>query len=126
VTLWLDAQLSPSPATWFRQALQVSAVAVRALQLREATDAVIFQAARNARAVVVTKDADFVRLVEQHGPPPQVVWLTCGNTSNAAREVYSDLRSATNEHQGFAFGEANAPRGNRRTSRPVTLCARVR
>ena len=29
-----------------------------------------------------TKDADFVRLLETHGPPPQIVWLTCGNTSN--------------------------------------------
>jgi predicted nuclease of predicted toxin-antitoxin system len=84
VTLWLDAQLSPALATWFRDTLSVSAVAVRDLQLRDAADAVIFQAARDAHAVVLTKDADFVRLLEQHGPPPQVVWITCGNTSNAA------------------------------------------
>jgi predicted nuclease of predicted toxin-antitoxin system len=84
VTVWLDAQLSPVLATWFRQTLDVSAVAVRDLQLRNATDAVIFQAARDAHAVVLTKDADFVRLLEQQGPPPQVVWITCGNTSNAA------------------------------------------
>ena len=31
----------------------------------------------------MTKDADFVELVEQQGPPPQVVLVTCGNTSNA-------------------------------------------
>jgi predicted nuclease of predicted toxin-antitoxin system len=31
----------------------------------------------------MTKDSDFVRLLEELGPPPQVVWLTCGNTSNA-------------------------------------------
>lgn len=30
----------------------------------------------------MTKDVDFVRLLERHGPPPQVLWLTCGNTSN--------------------------------------------
>ena len=30
----------------------------------------------------MTKDADFLDLLEQHGPPPQVVWVTCGNTSN--------------------------------------------
>ena len=33
---------------------------------------------------MLTKDDEFVRLVERLGPPPQVVWLTCGNTSNQA------------------------------------------
>jgi predicted nuclease of predicted toxin-antitoxin system len=31
----------------------------------------------------MTKDADFVELLERQGPPPQVVLVTCGNTSNA-------------------------------------------
>jgi predicted nuclease of predicted toxin-antitoxin system len=31
----------------------------------------------------MTKDRDFVELVERYGSPPQVIWLTCGNTSNA-------------------------------------------
>ena len=35
-----------------------------------------------AAAIIVSKDADFVQLLERHGSPPQVVWLTCGNTSN--------------------------------------------
>jgi predicted nuclease of predicted toxin-antitoxin system len=30
----------------------------------------------------MTKDSDFVRLLEVNGPPPKVIWLTCGNTSN--------------------------------------------
>ena len=34
--------------------------------------------------IVLTKDSDFVRLLEQHGSPPKVLWLTCGNTSDAA------------------------------------------
>ncbi len=32
--------------------------------------------------MVITKD-DLVRLLEQPGPPPQVVWVTCGNVRNA-------------------------------------------
>ncbi len=48
-----------------------------------ADDAVIFAAARDGgAAVVITKDDDFGRLLEQHGPPPQVVWITCGNVRN--------------------------------------------
>ena len=28
-------------------------------------------------------DSDFVLLLERLGPPPQILWVTCGNTSNA-------------------------------------------
>jgi hypothetical protein len=43
----------------------------------------IFFAARDAGAIVMSKDKDFAQLVLHHGPPPQVIWITCGNTSNA-------------------------------------------
>lgn len=62
--------------------------AIRELGLRDAEDREIFLAARDAGAVVLTKDSDFVSLLEQIGPPPQILWLTIGNTSNAhLREV---------------------------------------
>ena len=32
--------------------------------------------------MVLTKDADLRHLLDRFGPPPQVLWLTCGNTSN--------------------------------------------
>ena len=31
----------------------------------------------------MTKDTDFVELLDRYGAPPQVVLVTCGNTSNA-------------------------------------------
>ena len=31
----------------------------------------------------MTKDSDFVRLLDNLGTPPQLIWITCGNTSNA-------------------------------------------
>lgn len=41
--------------------------------------------------MLMTKDSDFVDLVARHGPPPQIVWLTCGNTTNAAlRTILGD------------------------------------
>jgi predicted nuclease of predicted toxin-antitoxin system len=62
----------------------------RDLGLRDARDREIFLAAREARATVMTKDSDFVLLLEQLRPPPQVLWLTIGNTSNAhLKEVLS-------------------------------------
>lgn len=84
MTLWLDAQPSPDLAAWLKRRFGVDALPVRAVGLRDASDREIFDAARRAGAVVMTKDADFVRLVETLGSPPQIVWLTCGNTSNAA------------------------------------------
>jgi predicted nuclease of predicted toxin-antitoxin system len=80
---WVDAQLSPALAPWLRDTFGVEAFSVRWLGLQHASDEEIFVAAREAEAVVITKDRDFVRLLEKFGPPPKLIWVTCGNTSNA-------------------------------------------
>lgn len=68
----------------------IEAHAVRDLGLRDAKDSTIFQAARAAGAVVMTEDGDFVEWLERLGPPPKVLWVTSGNTSNARlREILS-------------------------------------
>lgn len=82
--VWTDAHLSPALAPWLTATFDIEAAALRTLGLREAEDPAIFEAARRAGAVLMTKDADFVALVERLGPPPQIIWLTCGNTSNDA------------------------------------------
>ncbi len=69
--LWIDAQLSPALAHWINETFGVAASAVRDLGLREAKDLVIFHAAREAGAVIMSKDSDFVLLLERFGPPPQ-------------------------------------------------------
>ena len=81
--LWIDAQLSPALAPWLSETFGVTAHAVRDLGLRDAKDLAIFHAAREAGAVIMSKDSDFVLLLERFGPPPQILWVTCGNTSNA-------------------------------------------
>ena len=83
MTIWLDAQLSPAIAAWISTEYAVPAVALRDLGLRDSTDREIFFAARESDAVVMTKDSDFVRLLEEYESPPKIIWLTCGNTSNA-------------------------------------------
>ena len=82
--IWLDAHLSPALAVWLREEIGQPTEALRDLGLRHAKDPEIFVAARKAGVVLMTKDADFVDMVERLGPPPSVLWLTCGNTSNAA------------------------------------------
>jgi predicted nuclease of predicted toxin-antitoxin system len=84
VIIWLDAHLSPSMTQWISETFAVECASVRELGLRDALDPPIFAAARAAGAVVMTKDADFASMVERLGPPPRVIWLRCGNTSNSA------------------------------------------
>jgi predicted nuclease of predicted toxin-antitoxin system len=70
--IWVDAQMSPAIAAWISSTYAVSAVAIRDLGLRDAEDKEIFEAARQEKAVVMTKDSDFVLLLDKLGPPPQV------------------------------------------------------
>lgn len=91
MTLWVDAQLSPSIATWISTTFGIEAIALRDLGLRDAEDYEIFEAAKARNAIVLTKDSDFVDLVDRLGAPPQIIWLTCGNTSNARlREILGE------------------------------------
>ncbi|HEX7190086.1 MAG TPA: DUF5615 family PIN-like protein [Thermoanaerobaculia bacterium] len=81
--IWVDAQLAPALAPWITQTFRIEAASIRHLGFVQASDAAIFEAAREANAVVLTKDADFVVLLERFGPPPRLMWMRCGNTSNA-------------------------------------------
>jgi predicted nuclease of predicted toxin-antitoxin system len=81
--IWVDAQLSPALAPWITANFAVDSRAVRELGLHRTKDRPIFHAARDAEAVIMTKDSDFLVLLDRFGPPPQILWITCGNTSNA-------------------------------------------
>jgi predicted nuclease of predicted toxin-antitoxin system len=71
VKIWVDAQISPDIAQWFGSTHGIEALPLKDLGLRD------------AKIVVLTKDRDLVDLASQLGSPPQILWLTCGNTSNA-------------------------------------------
>jgi len=70
MTIWIDAQLSPALAAWVNRTYDdLQARSVRSLGLRDAEDAEIFRAAREAEVVVMSKDSDFLHLLDEHGPP---------------------------------------------------------
>lgn len=85
--IWIDAQLSPAIAFWIRETFGIDAKALREIGLRDAEDEEIFRAASEANTVVMTKDRDFVLLLQRFGPPPKVILLSCGNTSNANLKI---------------------------------------
>mgnify|MGYP000294104599 CR=1 FL=1 len=74
MTLWPDAQLPPQLANWIKQTLTIKAIALRDLDLRDATDTAIFDAAKKANVVLISEDSDFVELAMWHGAPPKLIW----------------------------------------------------
>ena len=79
---WIDAQLPTALAPWLRQEFHVNALSLKALGLRDAKDDEIFEAARKAGAIIISKDSDFVDLISRMGQPPQLLWIVCGNVTN--------------------------------------------
>ena len=111
--VWVDAQLPPALARWLASDYGAQAAHVAELDLLTARDQTIFDRARAADVVVVTKDVDFVQMLERHGPPPRVVWVTAGNTTKAR------LREIVREHwprvlELLAAGEPLVEIGERR------------
>jgi predicted nuclease of predicted toxin-antitoxin system len=56
--IWLDAQLSPDIAAWITFEFGYECIAVRDLGLRDASDIEIFEAAKRADIVLITKDGE--------------------------------------------------------------------
>lgn len=94
--VWIDAQLPPAMAVWLRDAHGVDATHLEALGRLRQLDGEVFEGASEAGAVILTKDSDFVQLVHRLGPPPQIVWIRTGNTTNAdLRRIVLDAWSRT-------------------------------
>ena len=64
MTIWVDEQLSPSLDPWIDEHFGIQAFSVKYLGYQSASDEDTFAAAREAGVVVMTKDADFVRLLD--------------------------------------------------------------
>lgn len=57
---------------------------LREVGLRDADVQTIFERARIANVILLSKDVDFVNMVSRLGAPPKLIWLTCSNVSNEA------------------------------------------
>ena len=102
--LWLDAQLPPAAAAWITATFAIETHAVRDLGLRNAKDASIFQAARAAEAVVMTKDGDFVDL--PFARLRTEIW-----TNFFVYTPYRFARRCSPGHQGLSLGKTGLQTG---------------
>jgi predicted nuclease of predicted toxin-antitoxin system len=60
----------------------------------------------------MTKDRDFLHLLCEQGPPPQVIWLRVGNSSNQALQavLLGTLKEAlANLREGEPWVEIRSP-----------------
>ena len=80
--IWLDAHLSPSIAKSLNEEFSAQATSLTSLGLRHCEDEEIYMKAKAADVIFVTKDDDFLTLLERLGSPPRILWLRVGNTSN--------------------------------------------
>jgi predicted nuclease of predicted toxin-antitoxin system len=85
--LWLDAQLSALIASWIKFHFKIDAIPIRDIGLRDSEDIEIFHAARKSNVVIITKDHDFIDLISLYCKPPQIILLSCGNTSNDSLKI---------------------------------------
>lgn len=93
MTFWLDAHLDPALAPWLGSRFGIIVKTLREIGLRDADDPVLIRAAqRFGNIVIVTKDDDFARYVTQHGSPPQVIWLRCGNLTTIETQAWVSSR----------------------------------
>lgn len=65
------------------ETLQIQTLSVRELLLSKKSDKEIFLEARsNQNVIIMSKDSDFIDLVNHYGPPSKFIWIRSGNTSN--------------------------------------------
>lgn len=92
----VDANLSPDLCPWISSTFSVETESIINMGLQGLTDRELFARHRVPGSIVMTKDSDFCELVDRFGPPPNVIHVQCGNTSNTAmrRLLQSTLRKA--------------------------------
>ncbi len=79
----VDAQLPPALTRWLESKGHAVEHA-RDAGLLHASDGEIWDYARSANAVILTKDEDFSTRAIAALPGPPVVWIRTGNTTNRA------------------------------------------
>ncbi len=78
--LLLDQNLSRKLVTMLAD-MYPGSTHVSALNLHQATDAIIWAFAKESNFTIVSKDSDFHQRSFLEGWPPKVVWLRLGNCS---------------------------------------------
>jgi predicted nuclease of predicted toxin-antitoxin system len=88
IELWLDMQLSPALAKWIVSEFSVKATSSYDLFMNNEKDETIFlKAKEKGNVILLSKDNDFIDILERLKHPPKLVWLTMGNCPNKQMKI---------------------------------------
>jgi predicted nuclease of predicted toxin-antitoxin system len=81
---WLDHNLPKVLAAFIYNEYQLSAKSLLDLGFETQADEFIYAKAieYSSNIVIITKDKDFVQLLQHKGAPPKIIWITIGNCTN--------------------------------------------
>jgi predicted nuclease of predicted toxin-antitoxin system len=101
VKLLFDHNLSPALASRLQDIYSGSNHVYR-LGLDQAPDTEVWEHARQAGFLIVTKDADFGDLCLLQGFPPKIIWIRRGNCKTAdieaiLRNHYNDIKALNDD-----------------------------
>ena len=81
IEIWLDNQLPSHLAKWITEAYGWTVRSAYILQIKTAGDWEIYTMAKasDKLIVIISKDGDFSKIIEQNGTPPKLIKLNTGN-----------------------------------------------
>lgn len=81
--IWLDVQISPIIAKWMAENTGLNVKSSFILGFKSMTDYAIYQQAKaHGNVILVSKDADFIEIVNRLGSPPKLISIKIGNCDN--------------------------------------------
>ena len=81
-------QLSPALAKWIESEYLIKVFSSYDLFLNDEKDEVIFLNAKSkGNVILLSKDYDFVDILNRLQPPPKLIWLTMGNCPNSMMKI---------------------------------------
>ncbi|MBM9576108.1 DUF5615 family PIN-like protein [Leptospira sp. 201903070] len=84
----VGCDLTPKLSGWIQQEFQINSFCLRERSLISKTAQEIFFSTRNQTEIIImTKGGDFIDLLNRYCPPPKIIWIRSGNTSNQSIQV---------------------------------------
>jgi predicted nuclease of predicted toxin-antitoxin system len=80
---WIDSQISPVIAKWLKDKHGFETKSSYSLRLTGVTDIDIYHLAKKqGNVIIISKDTDFVNIIQTLGSPPKLINGVMGNCTN--------------------------------------------
>jgi predicted nuclease of predicted toxin-antitoxin system len=104
--IWLDNHISPIIAKWLKEKFDLRVKSAYTLQTQEVSDFELYHRAKSAgNIIIISKDSDIEKLVDEFGAPPKLINLQFGNCDNQvlffilSKQIERALRLLTDFNQ---------------------------